>query len=283
MNYKNTHGLTSFLMFLVLALISVAIAYAANNVEPSKPTTISFVSNSTNAYPNGTLTNYTRGYIHTINIDEKQPTFKWAGFVGNVTGRFALQDSEGYALYDWTIVTTTGEIYATREGPAHGDSIPGDGGGIPDWENMACANLANLTAEQGMFNHTVATGARANEDAYLQTFTTSVNFPNFYIGETAQITNGSGCYGVNLNTNDSHSVTPGTRDWAQVVLMDQTFEVETGPVPLQWDIIYAVLIQNNSFGYRNGTRYDWQMLLPESGLEGSGVGNQAYYFYIELI
>jgi hypothetical protein len=100
------------------------------------------------------------------------------------------------------------------------------------------------------------------------------------VGEEVQIT-GSGCYGANLYVNDSSQAT----DWEEIVLMDGSYEIEAaaGPYAYQFDLIYAALIENNTQGYRNDTTYDFQILLPQSGLEGAGTPNIAYYIYIELV
>ncbi len=284
MNTKNIFGMKPLLLAL-LVLMSVVAVYAVNTIEPSAPRSITFVANSTNNYPNGTMLNATRGYIFTYNIDERAPTFKWIGYVGNISGSYALQDSNGYRLYNWNLATTKGEVYATKEGPGtDGDGDDdGDQGGIPAWESISCANLGNLTWEEDLFNHTTARGAKANEDSYLNTFTvhggTWSLSQSFYVGEEVQVT-GTGCYGLNTYTNDT--LTSG--NWDEVALMDGTTEDEraSGYLDKQYDIIYASLIENNTAGYNNGSTYDFQIMLPQSGLEGSQP-NKAFFFYIELI
>ncbi|MBD3164326.1 hypothetical protein GF323_03935 [Candidatus Woesearchaeota archaeon] len=280
----------SIITIISLFALTLAIVYAENKVEPSKMTTWNYISNETNLYPNATRRNYTRGFIHTVNIEEQAPTLKWLAFVGNITGSFALQDSDGYSVYEWDVATTRGEIYATKEGslPA-GQTGPDDGGtgvnddypdqgGIPLWESMECANAGNISAEEVWFNHTIASGARANEDSYSSTFTTSFSLQsNFYVGESVEISTGDTCYGMNLKRNDTETA----NYWEELVLMDGTYETEANDV-LQWDLTYVSLIENNTAGYRNGTTYDFQILLPQSGLEGDQP-NVAYYFYIELI
>ncbi|MBR9699466.1 hypothetical protein GOV09_03365 [Candidatus Woesearchaeota archaeon] len=290
MKTKLFNRTTSLLVVILLAL--TALVYAQNPVEPSDPSDFTYISNSTTRYANGTVFNYTRGFIHTINIYEKAPTLKWIGYVGNITGDFALQDSDGYSLYRWNIISTTGEVYATKEGPGSdsgaGNNDESDEGGIPEWENIICANLENLTQEEILWNHTTAYGAIANEDAYLQTFKANggadftLQAP-FYVGADKEI-DGTGCYGVNLYTNDTRMA----NNWEEVVLMDMSWEEERAGagtfLDIQWDIIYASLIENNTWGYRNDSQtYDFQIMLPQSGLEGSTVPNKAFYFYVELI
>ena len=68
--------------------------------------------------------------------------------------------------------------------------------------------------------------------------------------------------------------------WEEVVLTDGTYEDEGGS-DIDYDIIYAALIENNVAGF-DGTAYDFQILLPESGLQGNQA-NVVYYFYVELV
>ena len=63
-------------------------------------------------------------------------------------------------------------------------------------------------------------------------------------------------------------------------MTDTTYEDE-GSGDLDYDLVYAALIQNNVYGF-DSTIYDFQILLPESGLEGTQA-NTVYYFYVELV
>jgi hypothetical protein len=248
-------------------------AYAVNQVEPSNPQSMTYMENSTNAYPVGDDFNLTKGYIHTINIDEKQPSFKWSGVVGNVTGSFALIDSDGYSLYDWTITTVTGEVYATRHSA------------LPEWESMTCASANNLSKEVRYLNHTMQWGATADEDSMNRTFTSNgADFDSFYVGQDVQVTDGASCFGTNLNFNDSHTASYVGKNWTELVLTDGNSEDDGAGESPTWRYIpkltYVSKLQNRTQGYKNGSFYDFQMILPQNGLQGAS--NIAYYFYIEL-
>ena len=290
---ETTNKLSQILPLLfVFALLTMGIVLAAAG-EPSNPTNIDVDSNSTTSYQNGTVLNNTRGYIYTLTINESQQTLKWVGYVGNVNGEFALQDADADALYDWDIATITGELYATKEGPLgvapNYDTTSSFAGGIPIWANLTCAaNLTGtnnmITREELLFNHT-----GSDEDSYANTFkTTGFTNPGFYAGEKEVLDSGDmwnssagNCYGIHLNQNNADVSDGG--DWAQVVLTDGTSQPKSaGEVTtLHYDIIYAAILENNVAGF-DSNNYDFQVLLPQSGLEGSQP-NVAYYFYIELI
>lgn len=278
----NTNKINQFLSLLfIFSLLAAGAVYAASSV-PSMPTQLDIKANTTNAYPNGTSLSYTRGFIYLVNISESQPTQKWIGYVGNVSGEYALQDASGNALYDWPIGSITGEIYATREGGAPGgyDDDTRSGGGIPIWGDLICANTSMITTEQGLFNHT-----STDEDSYENTFNdTGFTNPTFYAGENQIDDNTIGgdaanCFGAYMNKNNADQ----SSDWVEVVLTDTTYQEKSSAenTVFYYDLIYASLLENNVAGF-DGTTYDFQMIIPQSGLEGF----QAvvpFYFYVELI
>ena len=278
-------------LLLLFALLLVGVVSAAS--EPSAPSNITVDSNASPSYPNGTVLNNTRGYIYTLTINESQQSIKWVGYVGNINGEYSLQDASSNALYDWDIVTITGELYATKEGPLgtspNYDDTNMFAGGIPVWSNLTCAvNLSGtnnmIERESLLFNHTLTT-----EDSYVNTFkTTGFTNPGFYTGEkeildSGDMWNGSSgnCYGIHLNQNNADVSDGG--DWAQVVLTDGTFQPQSvgEDTTYHYDIIYAAILENNTVGF-DGNNYDFQILLPQSGLQGSQP-NVAFYFYVELI
>jgi len=175
----------------------------------------------------------------------------------------------------------TGELYATRKSS------------LPAWESMECATANNLTEEMIILNHTTDYGASASEDSLQNTFSGGGgNFDPFYIGQDVLISDTASCYSTNLNVNGTNS-TGGSTDWSQVILNDgSTYDASeqvgagdaggSGKRYKPW-LTYAAKLQNNRPGYRNGSIYDFQILLPESGLEGAAIQNYAYYFYVELI
>ena len=276
-------------LLVVFSLLVIGLVSAASS-NPSAPSAITNESNTTTAYPNGTYLNNTRGYIYNLTITESQPTQKWLGYVGQISGEYALQDGSGNALYDWDIVSITGELYATKEGDAYGgyDGANRGGGGVPLWSNLSCATLNQIRNESRLFNHNATWQNTTDEDAYTNTFeTTTFSNPGFYAGER-QVTDttmfapaygSTNCYGINLNENNADQST----NWTQVVLTDGTGQLESGAggAPTRYDIVYAALLENDTVGY-NGQIYDFQILIPQDGRQGTQQ-NVAFYFYVELI
>jgi len=275
---------TAFILIIIGLFIGCVLFVRAGN--PSMPTNITINNNVTSSYPNGTQLNNTRGFVYNITINESQPTNKWLGYVGNVNGEFALMNSDSEALYDWDIITITGEVYATKEGPNLSTTGREDEcyncGMVPNWSNVVCLNSSMLTTEETFYSHT-----STDEDSFSNTFTngTLFNLTNvFYAGErevndTSLPGGASGkCYGTYLNAADATQY----ENWTEVLLTDQTYQwADDSFTTVVWDVIYAVLLENDTIGY-DGNTYDFQILLPQNGSNGS-VNNIAFFFYVELI
>lgn len=281
---------TSLLVLSVLFILAIASMSYAITFIPSAPNSITYVSTTNSSYPNGRVLNMSRANIYTYILDESQPTIKWTGIVGNITAEFALQDATGNALYDWTIYTTTGEVYATKETTG---GAAWDGGGVPLWTAVQCANSSDIEDEGLAFNSTYwgnSTKLYA-EDSYINTFKDyTLTWPTIYVGErlvrdyATGAGAGEGCRAINLNENNTVD-TDG--NWLEVVLTDNQTETEVSwPAgsnggAQQRNLIYMSIIENNSFGY-NGQNYDFQMILPQQGFKGD-VAIVPFYFYVELV
>jgi hypothetical protein len=269
--------LTITILLSLLLTLAIAGAVKAAELYPTQPSTFTVLRNSTIGGTSGTAVNNTRGYVYYVNLDESAGTYKWKAYVGNVTGEYALQDASGNAIYDWDIATVKGEIYATKEAPSGGSGR--FAGGVPDWTLVTCANSTIIYDEESQFNHTIT-----DEDTYRATFknANSFNLTSFYAG-TKQVTDSTviggeagGCFGAYLMQNNTDQYT----NWQEVVLTDTTYQ-DMGSGDLDYDVVYAALMQNNVYGF-DSTLYDFQILLPESGLAGTQA-NTVYYFYVELV
>lgn len=272
--------ITTILTSAVVLLLFIGIVMGASNTNPSKPTSMLYSHNRTSNYSMGDARNLARGYIHVINITESQPTIKWSGIVGNIYGEYALLDEDNNKLYDWTIITTTGEVYATKEGPSGRGAI--FGGGMPQWENITCASHTMIKNETFYFNH-----SGDDEDILNKTFVQSFSLTSFFAGQTpvndsavrppsGEVKGTDTCAGLNLSDGSDSS-----DEFQEVILTDLTYQMPDTYDTRQYDIIYASLIENDTVGY-NGSTFDFQMILPQSGLEGDQTV-VTYYFYVELV
>lgn len=253
-------------MGLVMLLILAAGFVMAQLNQPLSPTSATFVQNYTRTNFSGYGINDSRAHIWVYNFNQIQISTRWKGYVGNITGSFALSDPSNNRLYSWTITTTTGEVIATKWDPSSGTQ------GVPRWSTLGCANPGNRTGEALYFAHTTY-----DEDSYGNTWlngtTSAFNHSAIVIAETTIQANT--CFGVNLYASNAVSV---GNTWVEVVLQDNQCDTT---VSNNCNVVYAAMIANNSVGF-NGATFDYQLLLPEKNQNGT-TPNTKYWFYVELI
>jgi hypothetical protein len=202
------------------------------------------VSTQSPSAAGGYALNTSGGTITWLNINATTQNPHWKAYVGNISGKLALQDAGSNAIYDWNVTSMEGEIYATRKST------------VVDWESIVCANLTHMQSEETALNMT-----SSNEDSIVNTFNNK-NHSGFYAGLTQ--VQADACNSTNLYVNSQ-----GSSDFEEVLLYDGSY------------MIYTALVEDSITGF-DGTEYDFQMIVPDSGLEGSQTPT-TYYFYIELI
>jgi len=202
------------------------------------------LSNETKASTSAFEINISGGYISTINITAVTQNLKWKAFVGDFTGKFTLDDASGSTIYDWTLATVSGEIFATR----NSSSLT--------WSSIDCANVTHIETENVNLNHT------NSQDNITATFSSSTH-PGFFVG-SVEIAQDSCGYVLNTYVNDAAQ----TSDFYEVALY-------TGS-----SMVYTTILEQNQTGF-DGEGYDFQMIAPEVGYPGFS-GSTAYYLYAEL-
>lgn len=223
-----------FLIFLIFSVIAV----------PVGPDALNSVSNSTKVASGAKEFNISGGNIATFNLSARIQDPRWKGFVGNVTGSFALDDASGSTLYNWQLSTLTGRIYSTR----NSSTI--------DWSTIQCANLTTLNSENSALN------LSNPNDNLNQTFNLTGSNPAFYVG------------GVHIAANSCPTLNTYVNNASQT---NYFYEMALYTNP---SIVYAAVMEPGSVGY-NGNKYDFQAIVPDNGTPGFS-GSTAYYLYIEL-
>lgn len=227
--------------FVLVFLILFSLVASAN---PAGIDQVVQVSNVTKSSASAAVINISGGYIDTFNITARIQDPRWKGFVGNVTGSFALDDASGSTLYDWELSSLTGRVYTTR------NSI------TPNWASIECSNITTLNSEANALNLTNPS------DTLNKTFNSSGVHSSFYVGAVFIAANS--CPVLNTFVNSASQ----TSSFQEVALYSPS------------DIIYATLLEQGTVGY-NGQHYDFQEIVPENGTPGFN-GATAYYLYIEL-
>ena len=229
---------SAIIIFMSFSLISAA--------DPQGPDELSIISNETKGAVSSKMVNISGGRIATLTLNATIQNPRWKAFVGNVTGKFTLDDASGSTIYDWTLSSITGRVYSTRTS------------GSVTWENINCSNVTTLEQENINMNHTNP------NDNLTATFNTSEGATHqaFYVGSVYIPANT--CPTLNLYRNNASD----DNHWEEIALYDGDY------------IVYASIIEDDEIGF-DGNTYDFQMIVPENGLP-SFQGATAYYLYLEI-
>ena len=241
---KRDFKLRNLSVFLLIfgIIFSVNLIFAATPENPA----ITSVNNSTWSTSNNGFFNISGGYISTMNLDATFQNSRWKAMVGNVTGKYTLDDAAGQTIFDWTFSTITGRVYATRDS----NTI--------EWGTISCADGTEMANENTAMFH-----SNQSSDNLTRTFNRTTHTA-FYAAGTYIGTNQCN-YGVTTYVNDA----PQTTDFEEIVLHDGT------------SIVYATILEDNAEGYDTAKTFDFQMIVPENGT-GGFTGATAYYVYVEL-
>ncbi len=230
---------------LVMALFAL-LAWSVLG-EPTG-TSIALVGNSTKQLDPAQNRTDLKGSITTIVMSAVQQNYKWKAYVGNISATFTLDDADDYTIYQWTLDSITGEVYATRSDTA------------PTWSGIGCGDAADKAAEDTALSHDSTRG-----DSINRTFSTATH-KAFNVGPVE--IDASTCYATTTYMNDTAVVLAEDAAWQEVLLHDGT------------NMIYTSFVEENTYGYRNGTTNDFQMILPDDAVSTNAT--IPYFFYVEL-
>ena len=209
---------------------------------------VTYVSNTTLASVAASRNQDEKGTITTVIMTATQQDYKWKAYVGNVTGRFVLDDANAKAIYDWSLGTVTGKVFASRS-----SSI--------NWGSVSCVNQSIITNEESGFGV-----SSLSTDSINSTFSSTIH-TSFLVG-TVNISN-STCRSTNTYINGTPQTPAENSSFQEILLKDSVTS----------SLVYTTLINPSTLGYNGVSTYDFQMLLAEN--ESSSTPT-TYYFYVEL-
>ncbi|GIU69991.1 MAG: hypothetical protein KatS3mg002_1227 [Candidatus Woesearchaeota archaeon] len=186
------------------------------------------------------------GSFTTILLNATQQTPRWKAYVGNVTGRLVLDDSTSKSIFDWSLASVTGEVYASRN-----SSI--------DWSSIRCANSSTIINEDIYLNM-----SQDNPDTINKTFANKVH-KAFYVGNV--LIQNSTCNAIATYVNDTAQPLTENADFQEILLQD-TFG----------RLVYTTIINQNKTGF-NLQKYDFQLIVAENEYQTTPT---TYYIYVEL-
>lgn len=188
------------------------------------------------------------GYITTINLNVLQQNLKWKAYVGNVSGRFVLEDADGYSIYEWDMgLSTQGKVFIARNQTV-------------DWTTISCSNRSNIYNEESSLNILTA-----DSDSINSTFGASVH-QQFKVGPNIIVN--STCPSIATYINSTNQTLTESSDFQEVILSDGN-----------GNIVYTTVLEQDQMGYRNDTTYDFQAIVAD---DETALTITNYYFYVEL-
>ena len=216
------------------------------------------------------------GNVTELDIFAFTTTQTWQGYFGNVAGTIQLADSNDRVMYNWTLGSPEGEVYATED---------------PNviWTNIQC------------FNHTATNTTADDSDQRGETSLYGLNMTeieNRYniafddidgLNETF-IYNGTGengngwkhqlFYTNNLEFTEGECLAMNVFGSTNTT-EDGNFEEVLLYSPDSEALVFAAIIDEEDVAGFDGNNHDFEMLVLEDG-HGTDVASRTYYFYVEL-
>ena len=232
----------------ILILLTVfALTLVLVDALPTGPSNINVIGSS--RYPVTSASNISAiaGNVTEVDFASNTISSTWQGYFGNISGRVLLGNANNQTLYDWSLASPAGQIYATRISS------------VPTWASIRCANQTEVDSE----DVTLGVDASVDQDSVNMTFLNTTSFNQFYVGPV-NINASQNCRAVNLYNSTSQP----SPDFAEVLLSDTT------------NTIYTGIITTPVAGFDNKT-HQYEMIVGEDGHNGN-TATTLYYFYLEL-
>ncbi len=207
-------------LFVFCFMTSFALAVVPSGSDVTVGTSSSAVADSPDNDPNALAGNVTE-----ITLFGYTTTQTWQGYFGNVTGTIQLADSSDNVMYNWSLASPEGEVYASTA-----PSIT--------WSSIRCASQAEQATLESNFNI-----ASDDVDGVQETFAFD-DHAEFFTN------NHQFTAGVCNNTKVFNNAGAGTFD--EVLLSDNV------------NIIFTALLQEDTVGFDAAT-HDFEMLVLEDG------------------
>jgi hypothetical protein len=211
------------------------------------------------------------GNVTELNIFGFSTTQSWQGYFGNVSGAIQLGDGNDNIMYNWSLASPEGEIYASTN-----DSL--------QWSNVQCFNFTALGTyldDSGQSGGTSLFGKNLSQlesefgivpddaDGVDETFIYGPNEPdthNLFYTANLEFTNGE-CRSTRIFSNAGKGE---NNKFEEVLLYD----------PDTKSPIFVSLLNEDEVGFDSAT-HDFEMLVLEDGHE-TDTSSTMYYFYVEL-
>ncbi|MBW3018571.1 hypothetical protein KY329_00090 [Candidatus Woesearchaeota archaeon] len=139
----------------ILAMMTLVLAGTAL-ADPTLTTVTAGTPEAWGGFAAGNSVTAQGGNITPVNITGYSQTDAWQGFYGEITGGITLRDNSGDQLYNWSLISLTGEVYLSQNNAVTWLAIAGQ---------MICTVDENLTGTgSDRVNNTFTNASLANWD-----------------------------------------------------------------------------------------------------------------------
>lgn len=208
------------------------------------------------------------GNVTQLDVFGFSTTQSWQGYFGNVTGTIQLADASDNIMYNWSLASPQGEIYASTS-----NSI--------EWNYLQCLNF---TADGSHSDDTSQAGGTSLYGTNLTQLESSFGIISDDvdgIDETFSLL-GSGhdlFYSNNLEFSEGEC--QNTRIFSDSGAgEDGKYEEALLYEPTTQSVVFASILDEDILGF-DGASHDFEMLVLEDG-HGTDTDTTTYYFYVEL-
>jgi hypothetical protein len=252
-------------LFIFIIILSYICFVSA--IEPTG-SSINEISSSTTIADIATGIPAIAGNVTELSISGFSTTQSWQGYFGNVTGTITLSDSGDNSMYNWSLASPQGEIYASTNNSLAWDYIQcfnfdADGTYADDTLNIGGTSQhgTNLSILEEMF------GIAADDvDGVNETFTLLGTGHNTFYTNNIEFSEGE-CRSTQIFSNS------GTGE-------DNKFEEVLLYEPTTRSIVFTSLLNEDILGFDDRT-HDFEMLVLENG-HATDTLTTTYYFWVEL-
>ena len=244
-NLSNNTRKTSIILLFVLMLNLVLLINKPGALAAPQGASITYNYTENASVRSADYSTAAGGSFTTMVLNITSQTSKWKAYVGNVTGKLTLDNSNNMTIYDWALTVVQGEVYVSRNNSVN-------------FTSLACANRGNLTAED-----TLLSINSSSDDSINKTFN-QTKHKSFVIGGTGTIQN-STCFALATYVNDTAQPADENATFQEILLSDRV------------NLVFVAIINDNKAGFDLGS-YDFQLIVPDNPTEVS----TTYYFYAEL-
>lgn len=230
--------LTSLVTILAIGLVSAEVN-GASTVTPG--------TSERGVSDNPSNNSAIAGNVTELTIVGDSLTQAWQGYFGNVSGAIELTDASNNTIYNWSLASPQGEIYASNSSSV-------------SWSSIACFNWTlNGAGLESNYNITSTDADGVNE-----TFSDSNLHAAFSTGTTSFIANQ--CMSSYIFDSTEAGV---AGNFEEVLLIDSSNNT-----------VFASLLEEDTLGF-DGASHDFEMLVLEDGHNGDS-STTTYFFYVEL-